>query len=79
MGSLGARVACGARFRNLPLPKKRSARMLDPRRSADLTPEKVEHARKAIRSGEQSVTGMAKLFGVHRVTLHKALKKQVTS
>ena len=42
---------------------------------ADLTPEKIAHARKAIDSGEQSVTGMAKLFNVHRVTLHKALKK----
>ena len=31
--------------------------------------------RKAIDSGEQSVTGMAKLLNVHRVTLHKALKK----
>jgi len=44
-------------------------------RPADLTPEKIAHARKAIDSGEQSVTGMAKLFNVHRVTLHKALKK----
>jgi DNA invertase Pin-like site-specific DNA recombinase len=47
-------------------------------RPADLTPEKIAHARKAIDSGEQSVTGMAKLFGVHRVTLHKGLKKQAT-
>ena len=29
-----------------------------------------------IDSGEQSVTGMAKLLDVHRVTLHKALKRQ---
>jgi DNA invertase Pin-like site-specific DNA recombinase len=43
-------------------------------RPADLTPEKIAHARKAIESGEQSVTGMAKLLDVHRVTLHKALK-----
>jgi ActR/RegA family two-component response regulator len=27
-----------------------------------------------IGSGEQSVSGMAKLLGVHRVTLHRALK-----
>ena len=44
-------------------------------RPADLTPEKIAHARKAIESGEQSVTGMAKLFRVHRVTLHKALAR----
>jgi DNA invertase Pin-like site-specific DNA recombinase len=43
-------------------------------RPADLTPEKIAHARKAIDTGEQSVTGMAKLLDVHRVTLHKALK-----
>jgi predicted DNA-binding protein (UPF0251 family) len=28
-----------------------------------------------IDSEEQSVSGMAKLVGVHRVTLHKALKR----
>jgi hypothetical protein len=28
-----------------------------------------------IDSREQSVTGIAKIIGVHRVTLHKALKK----
>jgi hypothetical protein len=28
-----------------------------------------------IDNGEQSVTGMAKLLDVHRVTLHKALKR----
>lgn len=44
-------------------------------RPADLTPEKIAHARKMIEGGEQSVTGMAKLFGVHRVTLHKALTR----
>jgi DNA invertase Pin-like site-specific DNA recombinase len=44
-------------------------------RPADLTPEKIAHARKAIEGGEQSVTGMAKLLDVHRVTLHKALKR----
>jgi hypothetical protein len=34
------------------------------------------HARKAIDSGEQSVTGMAKLLEVHRTTPHWGLKKQ---
>jgi hypothetical protein len=29
-----------------------------------------------IDSGEQSVSGMAKIIGVHRVTLHKALKRR---
>jgi DNA invertase Pin-like site-specific DNA recombinase len=45
-------------------------------RPADLTPEKVDHARQMIDNGEQSVSGMAKIIGVHRVTLHKALKRQ---
>ena len=44
-------------------------------RPADLTPEKITHARQMIDSGEQSKSGMAKLLGVHRVTLHKALKR----
>jgi DNA invertase Pin-like site-specific DNA recombinase len=44
-------------------------------RPAELTPEKIAHARKAIDSGEQSVTGMAKLLGVHRITLHKGLNR----
>jgi glycerate kinase len=39
------------------------------------TPEKIRHARQMIDSGQQSVSGMAKLLGVHRVTLHKALKR----
>ena len=46
-------------------------------RPADLTPEKISHARHMIDKGEQTVTGMAKLLDVHRVTLHKALKKPV--
>jgi len=37
---------------------------------------KSGHARQMIDSGEQSVSGMAKIIGVHRVTLHKALKKR---
>jgi DNA invertase Pin-like site-specific DNA recombinase len=44
-------------------------------RPAELTPEKLAHARKTIKSGEQSVTGMAKLLDVHRTTLHRGLKK----
>ncbi len=44
-------------------------------RPADLTPEKITHARQMIDSGQQNVTGMAKIIGVHRVTLHKALKR----
>jgi DNA invertase Pin-like site-specific DNA recombinase len=47
-------------------------------RPADLTPEKITHARQMIDSEKQSVSGMAKLLGVHRVTLHKALRKAVT-
>jgi DNA invertase Pin-like site-specific DNA recombinase len=45
-------------------------------RPANLTPDKISHARQMIDSGEQSKSGMAKLLGVHRVTLHKALKRQ---
>jgi DNA invertase Pin-like site-specific DNA recombinase len=45
-------------------------------RPADLTPEKVDHARHMIESGEQSVSGMAKLLTVHRSTLHRGLKRQ---
>src|SRR3954469_7204123 len=44
-------------------------------RPEDLTPEKTSHARQMIASCEQSVSGMAKLLGVHRITLHKALKR----
>ena len=44
-------------------------------RPADLTPEKIRHARQMIDNEEQSVSGMAKLLGVHRVTLHRALKR----
>jgi hypothetical protein len=31
-----------------------------------LTREKIAHAREAIDSGEQSITGMAKLVDIHR-------------
>ena len=44
-------------------------------RPPDLTPDKIAHARQMIDGEEQSVSGMAKLLGVHRVTLHKALRK----
>jgi DNA invertase Pin-like site-specific DNA recombinase len=44
-------------------------------RPAELTPEKLAHARKTIESGDQSVTGMAKLLDAHRTTLHRGLKK----
>ena len=60
-------------------PKKASTLVSDrgriERHPAELTPEKIAHVRKAIESGEQSVTGMAKLLDVHRTTLHKGLKK----
>ncbi|HWX20513.1 MAG TPA: recombinase family protein [Candidatus Binatia bacterium] len=44
-------------------------------RQPKLTPEQIAHARKAIDSREQSVSGMAKILRVHRTNLHKALKK----
>ena len=40
-----------------------------------LTPEKITHTCKAIHSGEQSVTGMAKLPDIHGTTLHRGLKR----
>lgn len=39
-------------------------------------PKEISHARQMIQSEKQSVSGMAKLLGVHRVTLHKALRRQ---
>ena len=48
-------------------------------RPAELTAEKLDHARRMIDSGEQSVSGMAKLLGVHRSNLHKGLKQQAQS
>jgi DNA invertase Pin-like site-specific DNA recombinase len=65
---------------SLPVPgrdRRRRRRGKHLGRPADLTPEKVTHARQMIDSGEQSVTGMAKIIGVHRVTLHRALKHTV--
>jgi DNA invertase Pin-like site-specific DNA recombinase len=44
-------------------------------RKSKLTPEQIAHARTAIKSGEQSVTSMAKILRVHRITLHYALKR----
>jgi len=36
-------------------------------RPADLTPEKISHARQMIDKGEQTVTGMAKLRDTYRL------------
>jgi DNA invertase Pin-like site-specific DNA recombinase len=47
-------------------------------RPPELSPETIAFARKTIERGEQSVTGMAEVLNVHRVTLHKALRKQKT-
>jgi DNA invertase Pin-like site-specific DNA recombinase len=44
-------------------------------RPPTLTPEQLKHARRTINAGEESVSGMAALLKVHRVTLHKALKR----
>lgn len=44
-------------------------------RPARLTAEQINHAEKMILSGEETVTGMARLYGVDRATLHRALKK----
>jgi DNA invertase Pin-like site-specific DNA recombinase len=45
-------------------------------RRPELTPETIAFARQTIERGEQSVTGMAEMLNVHRVTLHRGLKRQ---
>jgi DNA invertase Pin-like site-specific DNA recombinase len=44
-------------------------------RPRKLTWEQVAHAARMVREGTETVSGMASLYGVDRVTLHRALKR----
>ena len=44
-------------------------------RPRKLTQEQVAHAARMVRDGTETVSGMAALYGVDRVTLHRALKR----
>ena len=48
-------------------------------RPRKLTPEQVAHAARMVRDGTETVSGMAALYGVDRVTLHRALKRAAVS
>jgi DNA invertase Pin-like site-specific DNA recombinase len=43
-------------------------------RPTRLTQEQIKHAEKMILSGEETMSGMAMLYGVNRSTLHRALR-----
>ena len=44
-----------------------------------LTWEQVAHADRMVRDGTETISGMAALYGVNRVTLHRALKHAAAS
>jgi DNA invertase Pin-like site-specific DNA recombinase len=44
-------------------------------RPLKLTREQVAHAARMVRDETETVSGMASLYGVDRVTLHRALKR----
>ena len=48
-------------------------------RPRKLTQEQVAHAARMVRDGTETVSGMAALYGVDRVTLHRALKRAAAS
>ncbi len=48
-------------------------------RPRKLTQEQVAHAARMVRDGTETVSGMAVLYGVDRVTLHRALKRAAAS
>ncbi len=48
-------------------------------RPRKLTREQVAHAARMVRDGTETVSGMAALSGVDRVTLHRALKRAAAS
>lgn len=56
----------------LQAARKRGKRLGRPAR---LTAEQINHAEKMIQAGEETVTGMSRLYGVDRTTMHRALKK----
>lgn len=55
----------------LQAAKKRGKQLGRPSR---LTKEQISHAVKMINSGQETVSGMANLYGVHRSTLFRAIK-----
>jgi len=55
----------------LDAAKKRGKRLGRPSR---LSKEQISHAVKMISSGQETVSGMADLYGVHRSTLFRAMK-----
>lgn len=42
-----------------------------------LTQEQISHAEKMIDSGQETVSGIAELYGVDRSTIHRTLKRTV--
>jgi DNA invertase Pin-like site-specific DNA recombinase len=56
----------------LQAAKKRGKQLGRPTR---LSAEQIDHAEKMIQAEEETVTGMARLYGVDRATLHRALKR----
>jgi transcriptional regulator of acetoin/glycerol metabolism len=54
------------------LAKRRGTHFGRPRK---LTREQVAHAARMVREGTETVSGMAAMYGVDRVTLHRALKR----
>jgi DNA invertase Pin-like site-specific DNA recombinase len=48
-------------------------------RPRKLTREQVVHAARMVQDGTETVSGMAALYGVDRVTLHRALKRAAAS
>ena len=48
-------------------------------RPRKLTREQVVHAARMVQDGTETVSGMAVLYGVDRVTLHRALKRAAAS
>lgn len=55
----------------LQAAKKRGKQLGRPMR---LTPEQISQAEKMISSGQETVAGMAELYGVDRTTLYRAMK-----
>ncbi len=55
----------------LQAAKKRGKQLGRPMR---LTREQISHAEKMINSGQETVSGMAELYGVDRTTLYRAMK-----
>jgi len=56
----------------LQAAKKRGQILGRPKR---LTNEQIDHARKNIKTGHETEAGMARLYGVDRSTLHRALRR----